>query len=374
MADLSLNIGRLFGVPIELHWTFILLMLFILLVSSSLFVLWVLLFVFVLLHELSHSWMAKRHGVGVKRIVLFPLGGGTIINSEQLTPKKEFIISISGPIASLAIALALWLVSVIVGSASAAGQFLNLLALINLVLGVFNILPWLPLDGGKALRSYLQEKMSYLNATRLAVRCSNIVTALFILASVIYAFLNPAYSLSYRAEFIFFSVAVAVFVYFGAANELSYALVKQSIKGLKVRDALSRNYKLVSADTTIAELRSAWERRKGRKETEHIIIFKNGKKVSALSAAYIQRYMPKRKSDAKVREFGIDVPTIAANARLSDAIDIMAEENAGMLCAIKNGRPAGILLRQKIDYIIGLHLRANGKDIKQSEPNNLDDR
>ena len=374
MADLSLNIGRIFGVPVELHWTFILLMLFILLISSSLFVLWVLLFFFVLLHEFAHSWMAKRHGVGVKKIVLFPLGGGTIINSEQLTPKKELIISISGPIASLAIALVLWLASLIIGGASSVGQFVYLLALINLILGVFNILPWLPLDGGKALRSYLQEKRSYLNATRIAVQCSNIVTALFIVGSVAYAFLNTSYSLSYKAEFVFFSFAVALFMYFGAANELSYALVKQSIKGLKAKDALSRNYELVSADTSIEKLRLSWRRHRRTKDTAHIILFKNGKKISALSSASIQRYVFKRGPDAKVSDFGVDVPTIAENARLSDAIDIMAEENAGMLCVLKGSRPIGILLRQRIDYIIGLHIRPDGKDIKQIEPNNLDDR
>jgi Zn-dependent protease len=361
MAELSLGIGSISGVPIELHWTFILLMLLILLASAQLFLLWALLFVFVLMHELVHSWMARRHGVGVKRIVLYPLGGGTIIRNEDLTPQKEFIISISGPLASLLFGLALWIPSVyLTGPAS---QFLWLLALINLILGVFNILPWLPLDGGKALRSYLQRKMGYLAATKRAVAWSNAVTFIFVVGSIAYALFNQSYSYTYKAEFIIFSIAVAMFVYFGASSELGYATVKERIKDLKVRDAMSTDYDLVDPEMRIRELRLRWLKSK-KGAAPHIVLFRKSGKFNVLAIGSVQKAMMKRDSDARVSDFGVAVSSIGEGAPLTDAIDAMAEDDSSIICVVRGVKAIGVLLRQKVDYVVGLHLSDGGKDNK----------
>ena len=79
MADFSPHIGRIFGIDVELHWSFLLLLIVILLLSFYFFVLWVLLFLFVLLHELVHSVTSIRNGVKVKKIVLYPFVGGSVI-------------------------------------------------------------------------------------------------------------------------------------------------------------------------------------------------------------------------------------------------------------------------------------------------------
>src|SRR5271170_3744124 len=105
MVDLSPKIGSIGGIDIQLHWTFIMLLIFILFLSFYLFVIWVLLFVCVLIHELVHSITSKRNGIKVKKIVLYPLGGGSIIDFEKVSPEIEFRISIVGPIASLLIAM-----------------------------------------------------------------------------------------------------------------------------------------------------------------------------------------------------------------------------------------------------------------------------
>ena len=104
MADFSPHIGRIFGIDVELHWSFILLLVVILFLSLYYFIIWALLFVFVLLHELVHSVTSRRNGVNVKKIILYPFGGGSVIDFENVTPEVEFRISIVGPLASLLIA------------------------------------------------------------------------------------------------------------------------------------------------------------------------------------------------------------------------------------------------------------------------------
>ena len=97
MAGASPNIGSIYGIPIELHWTFIVMMLLALAISVNLFIIFVLLFVCVFLHELAHSVTAIRNNISVKKIILYPLGGGSMIDMDEVPPKLEFMIAIALP-------------------------------------------------------------------------------------------------------------------------------------------------------------------------------------------------------------------------------------------------------------------------------------
>lgn len=357
MADFSLSIGKIFGIEVDLHWTFLLLLLFILLISLYDFALWILLFVFVLIHELTHSLVARRKGVVVKRIMLYPFGGGSIINPKDLTPQNEITISLSGPIASLLLALGLWAASIFAGPSSSAGQFLGLLALINLLLGIFNILPWLPLDGGRAMRSYLEKKRGHLQATRIAVFYSNITTVIFVIGSIAYELITSN-SLAYKAEFILITIAVAMFVYFGAASELSYATLADGIKDLKVKNAISTDYIYANPESDISELKKLWKQNH-KKNGSHIVLFKMGKELKVVSIAAMQRALLKNKmADPKVRDFGIRLKSTEWNTPLLDAIDLMNDGDVGILGVSKKGKTIGILLRPRVDYVIGIHLHS----------------
>lgn len=132
------------------------------------------LFLSVVLHELSHSLVARRHGVEMRGITLFLFGGVAQMGSEPETPKAEFLISIAGPIASVAIGGLFFLLGM--GSAAASAPtpvtgVLNYLGLINMVLAVFNLVPAFPLDGGRVLRAVLWHLKGDLRwATRVAAQ------------------------------------------------------------------------------------------------------------------------------------------------------------------------------------------------------------
>ena len=115
----------------------------------------VLLYVSVLIHELSHSLVARSYGLPVRRILLYPLGGFSEIEREPPTPGREFLVSAAGPALSLALAAAGYGLMHVVPPDTIAGTLVHQLMWANLVVGIFNLLPGLPLDGGRMLRAVI---------------------------------------------------------------------------------------------------------------------------------------------------------------------------------------------------------------------------
>src|SRR5207249_155542 len=190
----SVNIGRMLGIPIRIHWT---LWLVFLLIAWSLAVGylpatypqlsanmdWIvgavsalLLFVSVLLHELSHSYIAKKNGLPIARITLFFFGGVSEMTEEPKDAGLEVLMAAAGPLTSFAIAGVmgtLWLLFMLVSAPVAILAILGYGALINAVLGVFNLIPAFPLDGGRVLRGSLWKRSrNLLGATGSATRVS----------------------------------------------------------------------------------------------------------------------------------------------------------------------------------------------------------
>ena len=199
MAGASPNIGSIYGVPIELHWTFIVMMLLALAISVNLFIIFVLLFVCVFLHELAHSVTAIRNNISVKKIILYPLGGGSMIDMDEVPPKLEFMIAIAGPVSSFLLAF-IFGIAVIFIPAGTIELFVQLLFILNLLLAVFNILPWFPLDGGRVLRSWLEKKRDFLSATKLTVNISNAIIVLFVIGTIAFVAVRPDYAVKASAK------------------------------------------------------------------------------------------------------------------------------------------------------------------------------
>ena len=165
----SLNLGRPFGIRIVVHWTFLLLILWVVAVNvrqggdtaqvvySVLFI--VALFVCVTLHELGHSLAARKYGIETRSITLLPIGGMANIDEMPEKPKQEVVVTLSGLLVNVAIALLLWIViSLAPGlrmdtafEAINSQNFLVMLMIVNLVIVGFNLIPAFPMDGGRIL-------------------------------------------------------------------------------------------------------------------------------------------------------------------------------------------------------------------------------
>lgn len=194
------------------------------------------LFLSVLLHEVGHALAARRYGVATRRITLWLLGGVAQMERIPREPMKELVIALAGPLVSLLLFL---LFRTLPWEAGALGFLGRYLALVNLGLALFNLLPALPLDGGRVYRALLALRKPYLQATRQAVALSQALAwALGLFGLLV---LNPLL------------VLIAFFVYMARRADAEATLLAQALEGLKVKDLMTPNPIVLPPDLPVGE-------------------------------------------------------------------------------------------------------------------------
>ncbi len=160
----NIRLGRLFGADIHLHSTFFLFALLFSVMTASergwddlplMGAYYLVGFVSVLIHEYGHIFAARLHGVDCRKITLHGLGGLAHLDEELDRPRAEFLVALAGPVTSMILAILFWCASAAMTSAQVA-EFLANLALINLVIACFNLIPAYPMDGGRMLHAALR--------------------------------------------------------------------------------------------------------------------------------------------------------------------------------------------------------------------------
>jgi Zn-dependent protease/predicted transcriptional regulator len=251
----SFKLGRILGIDVYIHFTFLLLLGFIGLsqalaggglpaaVNSMIFFLC--LFGCVLLHEYGHALMARRYGIPTKDITLLPIGGVARLERMPDKPMQELWVALAGPAVNVVIAAALgaWLTLTNTWEPISAlgvtkGGLAERLLGVNIFLVLFNLLPAFPMDGGRVLRSLLALRMPYARATRIAARIGQGMAALFGFAGL---FGNPMLLL------------IALFVWIGAAQEAAAVEMKSSFAGVRVREAMLTDFRSLSPSQPLGD-------------------------------------------------------------------------------------------------------------------------
>ncbi len=180
----SWKLGRVAGIDLRIHWTFLLLPLYVYFSTvqqgaSSLLAVYYVLFVLavfacVVLHELGHALAARSYGIGTRDITLLPIGGVAALERMPRAPFQELVIAVAGPLVNVVIAVVIYylmpvLAGVDVMTKSFLGKFLMNLATVNVALFLFNLVPAFPMDGGRVLRALLAFGLPYRSATNAAV-------------------------------------------------------------------------------------------------------------------------------------------------------------------------------------------------------------
>jgi Zn-dependent protease len=173
----SLSLGRILGFPVDVHISLIAMLALLLAFGGRGFgiaglILAGLTFASVLLHELGHSVIARRRGVPILGISLYPFGGVAKMAGMPRGPRDEIAIAIAGPIVSIALAVGFYGLAQLGDPATGTAAALGYLSRINAMLGVFNLLPALPMDGGRVFRAWLALRRPFLDATLKATRLS----------------------------------------------------------------------------------------------------------------------------------------------------------------------------------------------------------
>jgi Zn-dependent protease len=254
----SLHLGRLAGIKIVVHWTFIFLIAWVVFIELQrgsdtftilLMIAFVLsIFVCVVLHELGHSLMARKFGIDTKRITLLPIGGVASLERMPEEPKKELLIAVAGPAVNIVIALLLapfinferifQTAQTGMQNMITPGNFTFALFSINLILVVFNAIPAFPMDGGRVLRALLAFKLNRVKATAIAAGLGQVLAVGFVFLGLMY---NP------------FLILIGVFVFFGAYSENMTVQHLELLKGYRVRDAMMTSFARLSPDKTIKD-------------------------------------------------------------------------------------------------------------------------
>jgi Zn-dependent protease len=224
------------GIRIRVHLSFLLLVaLFVLvapdpgLVGAAASVGWLLaVFACVLVHELAHCVVARARGGEVEEILLFPLGGVSKLHHLPESPRDEYAIAIAGPLTSIGLGLGAALLCVATGRSLLSvdfvtGAWLVRLAWLNLILGVFNLLPAFPLDGGRVLRSRLERTHDLESATHIAAHMGRVLAVVLMVVGVF---------------FDIWLTLIGIFVYFGATAEEAGTIVHARLRGHRVREAM----------------------------------------------------------------------------------------------------------------------------------------
>jgi Zn-dependent protease/CBS domain-containing protein len=245
----------LFGVPVRLHFTFILLVIFLIVTdlggkqSGASYALFLLgLFVSVLIHELAHAVVGKRLGVRTTEIVMFPIGGLSRME-RMLQPSEELWISLAGPVANIAISGGIFGYMFYTHQAVAIkvsdllqptdANALTLLAFGNLLLAAFNLLPAFPMDGGRILRALL----SYIRPEAQATRIAAWMGRMSAISMGLYGLVAHDYLL----------VFIAFFIYLGAAQESAAAMGRSLTHGIPVRAAMITEFHTLQHGHTIRD-------------------------------------------------------------------------------------------------------------------------
>jgi Zn-dependent protease len=203
------------------------------------------LFASVLVHELGHSVVARLYGVRVRSITLWLLGGVAAFDEMPRQRGAEAVVAIAGPVVSVVVGLAFWMVlRSLPPDAVPAWFVIAYLARMNIWLALFNMLPALPLDGGRVLRSLLALRTSHLRATQVAGGVSRFL-----------AILLGIYGLFFGGGLM--ALAVAFFVYMAANSELRTSAVTELLEGVRVGELMGRPPAAVPADLAVVDLAQA---------------------------------------------------------------------------------------------------------------------
>jgi Zn-dependent protease/CBS domain-containing protein len=298
------------------------------------------LFVSVVIHELGHAVVARLYGVNVKSITLWFLGGVAQFGEIPRQRGAEAIVAIVGPIVSVVIGLICWMILHLVPPSAIASRFvLAYLAYTNIVLAVFNLLPAMPLDGGRVLRSVLALWMPRETATTIAAVVSRTLAVLLGIVGLL--------------SFNFFLLLIAVFIYTAVTSETTIGQVEHLLRGLTVADVMNPNVHTVTPDQSLADVTD-------RMFKEHRLAFpvtdEHGHLVGQVGLPQAQGQDP----SLRVRQVMLTDPlAMPQSAPAADAFRRLGENGFGKIGVYDDShRLVGIVA--KTDLLRLLQLRAAG--------------
>ena len=363
----SWRIGRVAGIDLYLHATFLILLGWVGIShylprhswedawAGIIFI--VALFAIVVLHELGHALAARRYGIRTRDITLLPIGGVARLERMPEDPKQELLVALAGP--AVNVALAMILLAILVPAAAwpalgsvqlVGGHFLAKLLWVNVALAVFNLIPAFPMDGGRVLRALLAMRMDYVRATHIA---ASVGQGLALVFGFIGLFWNP------------FLVFIALFVWMGAAGEASMVQMKSALGGIPISRALITDFRTLSPRDSL------------QAAVEHVLagfqqdfpVVQDGRLVGVLTRAALLAALTQKGQGSLVGEAMEEKFETADPAEMLESVFGRLQTcGCHSLPVVKGGNLVGILTMENIGEFMMIQSALHGAGLPKSSP------
>lgn len=371
----SFRIGTIYGIPVLLHWSFLLIIPFfawiigsqILLTSELIeqtfniainksliisgytpYILGTIvalgLFLGVFIHEMAHSVLAKGKGIKINSITLLIFGGISSMEEQTPDPRIELPMALVGPLTSLAVGIIcigiMYLGDAVIQNLPVAGVFVFIfgyLGLLNVFLFAFNLLPAFPMDGGRVLRAWLARGMPLNRATRIAADVGKVFAVLFGLLGIF--LLSPIL------------ILIAFFIYIGATQESTAMKYTFLLKDVTVGDIMARNVLVVPQGMPVREVIDLMY------STKHLgfPVEERGQIMGMITLADVHKLAPLDREALQVRDIMTrGVISLPPSAPVIDALRIMSGSNIGRIPIMEGSQLVGIVTRTDIMKVIEL--------------------
>lgn len=367
--DGSFRIGHLFGIPILIHYTFLLVIpLFAWIIASQIlltvdmlfglfgvpidtsllsagFMPWVLgvvvslgLFIGVLVHELAHSLVARSRGIGITSITLMIFGGMATMEEGTPDPRAELPMALVGPIASLVFGIIccafVYIIPLGVSDPPTAGLLIFIagyLGVLNIILCFFNLIPAFPMDGGRVLRAWLATRMPLHEATRIAANVGRGFAVLFGIVGLV--------------TFSPFLILIALFIYIGAGMESTAVKYSHLLQDVTVGSMMSTPVTTVPSNLPVSQVVDMMY------ASKHLgfPVMERDTLIGIITLADLNRTSPIDRDAMQVRDvMSREVITLPPTAPVIDALRIMSSHDIGRIPVVQDGKILGIVTRTDI--------------------------
>lgn len=354
----TIRLAQFKGIPILIHWSFGLMILFIAYTVYSngmmgLQVIWfslyvLMIFICVVMHEYGHALTAKRYGIKTKDIIISPIGGVARLMNMPSRPWHEFVIAIAGPLVNVFLAIILFLVIYFllrippfditddtIGFNS-FNDFIKNLLYINIILFVFNLIPAFPMDGGRVLRALLSFKFSRRLATQIATSIGKIIAVAFIGLGLYYGHMILPF--------------IGVFIY-----SMANAENKQVQNAEKYHTPLAQltktSFTKLTPEITFNQIQEI-SKRTGEK---NFLVFKNGQAIGSLPEPFLEEAFKKFDLAQPMGQYYSEqYAQLPSSATITDAISVIQSQGVSILGVIQNDQLIGVIDKETIKNHFGI--------------------
>lgn len=358
----SLRLGTFLGIPVDIHWTFFLLFIWVGYAGAGSVLGWqaflmesgliLALFFCVVLHEFGHALTARRFGVETRDIILSPIGGVARLETLPQKPIQEFYIAIAGPLVNVAIALILspyllffnfeklyhFSANELLTSFS---FFIPWLILTNILLAVFNLIPAFPMDGGRVFRALLAIKFGRLKATKVASLTGQALSILIFAMSAYYGAMVPA--------------LIGIFIFAMATQEYRTVYTDEMLKKGTVREVFRSEFSLLSEDDPMRKAIEKIHPPESINESNFLVLNANGQLCCQLEREQILKAIKENAEDRPISDYVTrKTPLVSPDETLSQAWNKLGQTSASIAGVWEMGEIIGIIDKKIIEEYLQL--------------------